>query len=124
MRHDHFSELLSRERLALRLDDDALVGVLHKSGARDTGRGPRRRQNIRDREVVGNQAFGMHLDLHLTHFTTEDDAVGDTGPIFRRSIVAEVRGDIRGAETRAGNRPAVSLSLSPSVWRAMKMSLP
>ena len=45
-------------------------------------------------------------------------------PIFSRSIVAEVMGDMTGVLTPAGNSPAISPSRSLSMLRAMKISVP
>ena len=49
--------------------------------------------------------------------------LSDTKPIFSRSIVAEVSGDMVGAFTPKGSSPAVSTNRSASICRAMWMSV-
>ena len=48
----------------------------------------------------------------------------ETRPIFKRSIVDEVSGVIFGVFTPTGSWPAVSPSLSASIWRARNTSVP
>ena len=75
MNDDHVAEHFRRERLAVGLDRDALVRGFDEARAHDTGGNPRRRQHIRQRQPVGDQAIGQDLDLQLPHLTSEHAAL-------------------------------------------------
>ena len=79
VRHDDFAEHGGRERLALGLDEDALVLRLDEPRAAHARREPRRREHILQTEVVRDEPVGLHLNLQLPHFAAERDAARDAG---------------------------------------------
>ena len=113
--HERLSELRGRERLPFGAEHDALVGVLDEARAADGGRFARGGDHVVEREIEGEQALGLHLDLELAHFTAEDvhlrDAghgeqtraqrpVGEGAEFHRRACLRSEAEDER--ETRAG----------------------
>ena len=78
-RHLHLPQHAGVDRLALRLEDDALVGRVDEARTRDAGRRTRRRQDVGECEPVTEQTVGLHLDLELPYLAPEHGHLGDAG---------------------------------------------
>ena len=74
---DRIAERLRRERLSLRLDDDALILRVDEAGAHHAGGRARGIDHVAERKVVRNEALGHHADLQLPHVPAEHAALGD-----------------------------------------------
>src|SRR5438093_1174402 len=64
--------LLRRNRLALGLEDDALIRSIDKTGAANSRRLPGDRDNLIDGQAVVNQPLGAELELDLPGLLAED----------------------------------------------------
>ena len=73
-RDDDFAQQFRRERLALGLDENALVRIFHKTRAHHSSCHARRTQHIRDRKAGRQQTLWPHLNLQLPHVSAKHDA--------------------------------------------------